>query len=91
MRPGCTNCTLIVSGTPCPPVVLAIQPVADGRVRLHWPKWAAGYELEANGLLSISTWNPGGPEPRVWGGQFNVTNNAPAPYYRFYRLQKGGP
>ncbi|HPC62212.1 MAG TPA: autotransporter-associated beta strand repeat-containing protein, partial [Verrucomicrobiota bacterium] len=40
---GCTNYTLFVSGTPCPPPELAIEPAASPhQIRLHWPTWAAG-------------------------------------------------
>lgn len=86
---GCSSYTLYVSGTPCPTPALAIGPtVIPNHVRVHWPTWAAGYQLQTNLTLSPGAWGPSTTEPGVSDGRFNVTNTAAQPTTRFYRLQK---
>ena len=85
---GCGNYSLQLSGLPCPPPVLAIDPLIPApAVRLHWPTWAGGYKLEATPSLVPTTWAFVTNEPIVTGLQFNVTNTPP-PTNRFYRLNK---
>lgn len=85
---GCGSYTVQVSGLPCPPPVLAIDPLIPApAVRLHWPTWAGGYKLEATPSLAPTNWAFVTNEPIVAGVQFNVTNTPP-PTNRFYRLNK---
>lgn len=80
--------TLFLSGLPCPPPSLAIDPASPApAVRVHWPTSAGGYGLEATPSLNPSAWTQVGVEPVVSGGRFTITNSAP-PTNEFYRLHK---
>ena len=77
---------LSISGLPCPPPVLAIDPQLPD-VRLHWPTWAGGYNLEATPSLNPATWTTVTNEPIDTLDQMTVTNDT-SPTDRFYRLHK---
>jgi hypothetical protein len=81
--------SLFVSGLPCPPPSLAIETTPVPRnVRVHWPTWAGGFDLQsATDLAGTPSWLGVTNEPIVSGGRFNVTNQAP-PLNRFYRLHQ---
>jgi autotransporter-associated beta strand protein len=79
--------TLTLSGLPCPPPVLNIQPVTPNQAHLYWPTWAGGYLLEATPSLTNTTWTGITNEPIAGDSQFNVTNTM-NPTNQFYRLHK---
>jgi len=85
---GSTNYTLQLSGLPCPPPTLSIQPVPATQARLYWPTWAGGYQLESETNLLSNTWAAVTNEPLVSSLKFNVTNFIGSPTNRFYRLHK---
>jgi autotransporter-associated beta strand protein len=80
--------TLQLSGLPCPPPTLSIQPVPANKARLYWPTWAGGYKLEATPSLLQTNWAYVTNEPIVSALKYNVTNSAMNPTNRFYRLHK---
>ncbi|MDR3378239.1 MAG: autotransporter-associated beta strand repeat-containing protein [Verrucomicrobiae bacterium] len=80
--------TLQLSGLPCPPPTLNIQPVAPGKARLYWDTSAGGYVLEADSNLVNNVWGSVTNEPIVTGGNYSVTNSAVLPNNQFYRLHK---
>jgi subtilisin-like proprotein convertase family protein len=80
--------TLQLSGLPCPPPTLSIQPVPANKARLYWPTWAGGYLLESESNLVSSAWATVTNEPIVGNDQYNVTNSTINPTNRFYRLHK---
>jgi hypothetical protein len=80
--------TLQLSGLPCPPPTLFIDPLIPApAVRLHWSTSAGGYKLEGTPDLSPATWTGVTNEPIVTGSEYQVTNSAP-PVNQFYRLTK---
>ena len=80
--------TLTLYGLPCPPPSLAIAKVAPANsVRVHWPTWAGGYQLEGIASLAKTNWVAITNEPLVNLGRFNVTNAMNATN-QFYRLHK---
>jgi autotransporter-associated beta strand protein len=79
---------LQLSGLPCPPPTLSIQPVPANKARLYWPTWAGGYKLEATPSLLQTNWAYVTNEPIVSALKYNVTNSAMNPTNRFYRLHK---
>jgi autotransporter-associated beta strand protein len=80
--------TLYLSGLPCPPPTLAIDPLIPvPNVRVHWSTSAGGYKLEGTPSLSPAIWTGVTNEPIVTGGEYRVTNSAP-PVNQFYRLNK---
>jgi len=87
---GCPAYTLQLSGLPCPAPTLAIDRLQPpGQVRLYWPTWAGGYNLETNSnLVNTGLWFHTMSEPIVSGGQYNVTNATAQPSTQFYRLSK---
>lgn len=85
---GCTNYTLVVSGTPCPPVTLTIAPHSPTQTRLSWPTWAAGFTPESSTQLAPPSWFPYNVAPYVQDGRFNVTNTINLPATRYFRLKK---
>lgn len=85
---GCTNYALVVTGQACPKPTLAVSQGGASKVRLHWPTWAAGYQLDASTNAIPTAWNTVSNQPVVVGGRFNVTNDAPVPPTKFYRLRK---
>lgn len=87
---GCPYYTLQLSGLPCPAPTLAIDRIQPpGQVRIHWPTWAGGYNLQTNyNLFNSNLWSSQSSEPIVSGGQYNVTNATVAPKPQFYRLSK---
>ena len=85
---GCSSYTLQLSGLPCPPPTLNIQPVPANKARLYWPTWAGGYKLEATPSLLQTNWAYVTNEPIVSALKYNVTNSAMNPTNRFYRLHK---
>jgi hypothetical protein len=85
---GSTNYTLQLSGLPCPPPTLSVQPVAPNQARLYWPTWAGGYLLEATPSLTQTNWGSVTNEPIVSALKFNVTNSTVTPTNRFYRLRQ---
>lgn len=85
---SCGSYQLAVSGLPCPPPTLAIDPaVAPQDVRVNWTTAAGGFNLEATPSLSPTSWATVTNEPLVNAGRYNVTNSSP-PTNRFYRLHK---
>ena len=78
---------LYLSGLPCPLPTLAIGPVTPATVRLHWPTWAGGYELETRPTVNPGAWSAITNEPIVQGGRYNVTNSATG-NTKFYHLSK---
>jgi len=80
--------TLQLSGLPCPPPTLAIQPLAPNQARLSWDTSAGGYLLEGDSNLTLSAWATVTNEPIVSGGRYNVTNSIALPGDRFYRLHQ---
>jgi subtilisin-like proprotein convertase family protein len=80
--------TLQLSGLPCPPPTLNIQPVATDQARLYWPTWAGGYLLESESNLLSGAWATITNEPIVGNHQYNVTNSVNNSIDRFYRLYK---
>lgn len=85
---GCTGYTLQLSGLPCPPPTLNIQPVAPDKARLYWDTSAGGYLLQAVPNLMSNNWSRITNEPVVFSGNYVVTNSIVTPTNRFYRLQK---
>ena len=80
--------TLQLSGLPCPVPTLVIVPTAPtNSVRLHWPTWAGGYNLESITALTRTNWAAVTNEPLVNLERFNVTNTM-NPTNTFYRLKK---
>jgi autotransporter-associated beta strand protein len=79
---------LQLSGLPCPPPTLSIQPVPANKARLYWPTWAGGYLLESESNIVSSAWATITNEPIVGNHQYNVTNSSVSPTNRFYRLHK---
>lgn len=86
---GCEY-TLLLGSEDCVPTLVAEPVGAPPAVRIHWPSWAGGYNLEATTALSPATWQAVTNEPIVNGGRYNVTNQSP-PAQRFYRLNKQLP
>lgn len=85
---GVPSYALYLSGLPCPTPSLAITPAQPpGNVRVHWPTWAGGYQLESSPGVSPPMWSPVPTEPLVNGSRYNVTNTAASPS-RFYHLKK---
>ncbi len=85
----CGAYTLYVAGLPCPPPMLVATPASlPNNVRIDWPTWAGGYNLEAKPLLNSGAYNPVPEEPVVTGGRYAVTNIDTTPPTRFYRLNK---
>ncbi len=80
--------TLQLSGLPCPPPSLTIQPVTTNTARLSWPTYAGGYLLEATPSLTVTNWTSITNEPIVSALKYNVTNSTLTPTNRFYRLKK---
>lgn len=80
--------TLTLSGLPCPPPTLNIQPVAPSQARLYWDTSAGGYVLESVSNLQANSWGTVTNEPIVIGANYNVTNSSVMPTNRFYRLHK---
>jgi autotransporter-associated beta strand protein len=80
--------TLQLSGLPCPPPTLSIQPVPANKARLYWPTWAGGYKLEGTPSLLQTNWIYVTNEPIVSALKYNVTNSTINPTNRFYRLHK---
>ena len=79
---------LTIYGLPCPAPTLAInQAVPASVVRVHWPTWAGGYQLEGIASLTNTNWVPITNEPLVNLGRYNVTNTMNSTN-RFYRLHK---
>jgi autotransporter-associated beta strand protein len=79
---------LTLSGLPCPPPALNIQPVKPNRAHLYWPTWAGGYTLQAAPSPANNTaWAGVTNEPIVDASQFNVTNTINSTN-QFYRLLK---
>ena len=85
---GCGSYNLQLSGLPCPPPTLNIQPVSPNKARLFWDTSAGGYLLEADSNLTMNAWGTITNEPIVSGGNYNVTNTSVLPNSRFYRLHK---
>jgi autotransporter-associated beta strand protein len=86
---GCPSYALQLSGLLCPPPTLAISPAGTpNNVRVYWPTWAGGYQLEARPTVVSGAWGNVTTEPIVSGGRYNVTNQSLVPPERFYRLQK---
>ena len=85
---GCPNYVLQLSGLPCPPPVVNIQPVSPYQARIYWPTWAGGYQLQSSPALALPAWSSVSNEPVVLGNDYNVTNSSINPSNRFYRLQK---
>ena len=86
---GCGSYTLQVSGLPCPQPTLVIAPaVPTGSVRLHWPSWAGGYNLETSSAVKAGVWATCPNEPMVSAGRCNVTNTCVTAPEVFYRLHK---
>jgi hypothetical protein len=77
-----------LSGLPCPPPTLNIQPVTTSQARLYWPTWAGGYLLEATPSLAPTNWVSVTNEPIVSALKFNVTNSIVTHTNRFYRLRQ---
>jgi subtilisin-like proprotein convertase family protein len=85
---GC-NYTLSLSGLPCAPPALVINPTTPApNVRVHWPTSAGGFKLEAATSLTTTNWTTVTNEPVENLGRFNVTNSSAQPTNRFYRLHK---
>ena len=80
--------TLQLSGLPCPPPTLNIQPVATNQALLYWSTAAGGYLLESESNIVASAWATVTNEPIVGNHQYNVINSAINPTNRFYRLHK---
>jgi autotransporter-associated beta strand protein len=59
--------TLQLSGLPCPPPTLTIQPVTSSQAHLYWPTWAGGYLLESDTNLTSSSWSTITNEPIIGG------------------------
>jgi len=78
---------LQLSGLPCPPPTLSIQPVATNQARLYWPTWAGGYLLVSESNIVFNAWAMVTNEPIVGNHLYNVTNTI-IPPDRFYRLRK---
>lgn len=85
---GSAPYNLQLSGLPCPPPTLTIQPVTPSTARLSWPTWAGGYLLEGNPSLLLTNWTGITNEPIVSSLKYNVTNSTVTPTNRFYRLKK---
>jgi subtilisin-like proprotein convertase family protein len=85
---GCSGYTLQLSGLPCPPPTLNIQPLTTNRARLFWTTAAGGYLLEAESNLVANAWSALTNEPLVNSGNYNVTNSSIVPTNRFFRLLK---
>jgi hypothetical protein len=80
--------TLTVSGLPCPAPSLALTPIHPApSVRVNWPTWAGGFELQSTPSLAPPSWSIVTNEPIESNGSFSVTNTAPPPN-KFYRLIK---
>ncbi len=89
LNPGIgSTYTLQLSGLPCPPPTLNIQPVAPNQNRISWDTSAGGYLLEAVPYLAVTNWTGITNEPIVSGGDYTVTNSTGVPPNRFYRLHK---
>lgn len=84
---GCAGYTLNLSGLQCPQPTLLVDPLPS-KVRLHWPTWAGGYQLDASTNAVPTAWSAVTNEPIVSGGRLSVTNDTPAPPTKFYRLRK---
>ena len=80
--------TLQLSGLPCPPPTLNIQPVTTNQALLYWSTAAGGYLLESESNIVASAWATVTNEPIVGNHQYNVINSAINPTNRFYRLHK---
>ena len=79
---------LQLSGLPCPPPTLNIQPVSGNQARLYWDTSGGGYVLESVSNLTANAWGGVTNEPMVNGGYYNVTNTTAVPSTnRFYRLR----
>ena len=83
---GCSGYNLQLSGLPCPPPVLNIQPVAPNQAHLYWSTAAGGYQLESETNILSGAWSVVTNEPIVNGGNYNVTNSSALPTNQFYRL-----
>ena len=77
---------LSVTGGDCRPA-LNITSVPTSNVRLDWPTWAGGYNLEGTPALTAPSWSTVTNSPVVTGGRYAVTNSA-ATSNKFYRLHK---
>jgi subtilisin-like proprotein convertase family protein len=80
---------LQLSGLPCPPPTLDIQPVSGSKARLYWDTSGGGYVLESVSNLTATAWVGVTNEPVVIGDTYNVTNSTALPSTnQFYRLRK---
>ncbi len=80
--------TLTLSGLPCPPPPLNIQPQPGNQAQISWPTWAGGYLLESETNLMPGAWSAVTNEPIVNGNQYNVTNSDANPASQYYRLYR---
>ena len=80
--------TLQLSGLPCPPATLNIQPVSTNQARIYWDTSAGGYLLQSVSNLTAGAWAAVTNEPIVTSHNYTVTNSTALPATnRFYRLQ----
>ena len=87
MNMGTQPYLLYLSGLPCPLPTMTIEQVPPANVRLQWPTWAGGYELESKTTVNPGAWSTDTNEPIVQGGRYNVTNNATG-NAKFYHLRQ---
>lgn len=85
---GCKSYTLQVESPNICPVLLRLTALSPNSMRLDWPNYAIGYELETRNTFSGGgTWTPLPQSPVVTAGRYTVTNQV-SESTGFYRLIK---
>ena len=86
-NPECSSYTLEVNSPDLCPVALHISALAPNLMRLDWPSYAGGYELNRSPNLAPPGWTGVTNNPVVKSGRFVVSNSVPETN-GFYRLHK---
>ena len=84
---GCKDYTLLVNGPGLCPVTLNISTTNPTQMRLDWPTYAIGYQLETAPAVSGQPWTTITNEPSVSGQRYNVLHDVQTPT-GLYRLHK---
>lgn len=84
---NCDSYSLFVDAPDLCPVPLSISTVAPNQMRLDWPSYAVGFNLQRTEALPTNNWTTLTNAPVITDGRLTVTNQVVNPN-GFYRLKK---
>jgi hypothetical protein len=84
---GCKSYTLQIESPDICPVALRLTALSPNSMRLDWPNYAVGYQLESRDTFTAGAWTPLLQPPVVSAGRYTITNQV-TESTGFYRLIK---